>query len=145
VIKRLICNELVVYIFFGVLTTVINYGVFYLFYVLFGEGFVLVANIIAFIFATAFAYITNKLFVFHSRSWDRIVLRREIAAFFGARIVSFLFEELGLFVCANLLNVGRYILFGLNGVMIAKIALSFVAVAINYFLSKLYIFAKKEG
>ena len=144
-IKKLIRNELVTYVFFGFLTTIINYGVFYIFYTLFGDDFVLIANIIAFFFATVFAYVTNKLFVFGSRSWEKAVLKREVSSFLGARIVSFLFEEFGLFVCANLLNVGQYSIFGLDGVMIAKITLSFIVVAINYVLSKMYIFAKKDG
>lgn len=139
-----LCNrETISYLFFGVLTTVINYGVFALIIYSFGEESTLIANVAAFVAAVAFAYITNKLFVFESKSWERSVLLREIASFVGARLFSFGFEELGLLACM-LLNVGRYSLFGINGIMIAKIVLSFAVVMLNYFFSKFIIF-KESG
>ena len=89
--------EAVSYLFFGVLTTVINYGTFWIFHALLGDAYDLFSNLIAFVAAVTFAYITNKLYVFESRSWSFDVLRREIPSFLGARLVSFGFEEAGLF------------------------------------------------
>ena len=108
----------------------------------------MVANVIAFIFAVTFAYITNKLFVFESKSWDISVLRQEIPQFFGARLLSFLFEELGLLICDNMLGLGRYHLFSIwkisvDGVLLSKVILSVFVVIINYFFCKFLIFKKK--
>lgn len=55
---------------------------------LFGEEYTLLINVGCFIVAASFAYVTNKLFVFDSKSWDWTVLRKEIPAFFSARILS---------------------------------------------------------
>lgn len=139
-----LCNrETVSYLTFGVLTTLVNYVTFALILCFFGEGSTLAANAVAFVAAVAFAYITNKLFVFRSKSWSRGVLAREISSFVGARLFSFAFEELGLLMCMWL-SVEQYSLFGVNGIMIAKIILSVVVVILNYFFSKFFIF-KKPG
>lgn len=140
-----LCNrETVSYLFFGVLTTVVNYGVFALILHFFGPESTLIANGAAFVAAVTFAYVTNKLFVFESKSWAKEVLARELPSFVGARLFSFAFEELGLLVCMWL-QVERFSLFGLNGILIAKIVLSFVVVVLNYFFSKCFIFKKSGG
>lgn len=141
---RKLCNrETISYLFFGVLTTVVNYGVFAVIVHFFGPDSTLIANGAAFVAAVTFAYITNKLFVFDSKSWAREVLVRELPSFIGARLFSFAFEELGLVICMWL-QVERYTLFGIGGIMIAKIVLSMIVVVLNYFFSKLFIF-KKSG
>ena len=140
-IKKYVNRETAAYLFYGVLTTIINYGVFWFFQRLLGDAAALLSNVFAFFLATAFAFVTNKLFVFHSRSWRAPVLRKEIPAFLSARILSFLFEEAGLFVCANLLKLGRYTLWGIDGVMLSKIVLSLIVVVINYAISKFLIFS----
>ena len=142
--KRLLNRETVLYVIFGGLTTLVNYVVFWLGIHAFGEDAALWVNIVAFIAAAAFAYFTNKLCVFESRSWRWEVLRRELPSFFGARIVSFLLEEGGLALCTDVFHVARYRFLGVNGLMIAKVALSVVVVVLNYLFSKLYIFSRKE-
>ena len=129
------------YLFFGVCTTAVNYGVFLLFYTLWGDAGVLAENLIAFAAAVAFAYVTNK-FVFHSRDWSGAVLVREISAFTGARLFSFGLEELGLYLAAHVLRLGAYALFGIDGILLSKIALSVLATVLNYFFSKFLIFKK---
>lgn len=141
---RLINRETMLYLLFGVLTTVINYLVFWVVVRAFGEDSALWANAAAFVAAVTFAYLTNKLFVFESKSWEKSVIGRELSSFLGARVLSFAFEELGLLACVNWLKVGRWQLFGLSGVMIAKIVLSFLVVVINYVLSKFFIFKPAE-
>lgn len=142
--KKILNRETISYLIFGVLTTIINYVFFGLGILLFGEEYTLLINVVCFIVAVSFAYVTNKLFVFESKSWDRATLRKELPAFFSARIVSFLFEEAGLWICKDLLHAGRYSLLGFNGLLIAKIALSFLVVLLNYAFSKLFVF-KKNG
>lgn len=141
--RRCFANETISYLFFGVLTTVVNYIVFWLALRLMGEDHALWANVIAFVAAVLFAYVTNKLFVFDSKSWAWTVFRREFPAFVGGRLFSFGLEELGLWICVDLLLVGQYALFGIDGVMIAKAVLNVVVIVVNYVLSKFLIFRKK--
>ena len=158
-LKKLIqkYEEQLSYLFFGVLTTIVNYVSFAVLKYFWTDDWIHAVNIVTFIIATLFAYVTNKLFVFKSRSWSFKVFSREILSFFGSRIFSreilsffgsrissFILEEAGLFLCVDILNVGRYHLLFTDGTMIAKIVLSFVAVIINYFFSKLLVFNKSK-
>lgn len=140
---NLITGEAGMYLIFGVLTTAVNYGAFWIFLRLLGDDLVLTVNTIAFVFAVTFAYITNKIFVFKSRSWKYKILLKEITSFLAARIVSYFFEQIGLFVCVQYLNVGEITLLGFDGVLVSKVILSFVAVLVNYIFSKFIIFRKK--
>jgi len=141
--KRCFASETILYLIFGVLTTVVNYIVFWLALRLLGEDGALLANVIAFVAAVIFAYVTNKLFVFDSKSWVWTVLCREIPIFIGGRLFSFGLEELGLWLCVDVLAAGEYALFGINGVLIAKAALNVLVIVVNYILSKFLIFRKK--
>ena len=138
-------KEQLSYLFFGVLTTVVNYLSFALLRILMGDGLIHLVNILTFIIATLFAYVTNKLFVFKSKTESIGSLIKELISFFGSRISSYAIEALGLILCVDVLNVGRYHIWFTDGTMIAKIVLSFVAVIINYFFSKLFVFRKNKG
>lgn len=147
-IKKLINKETVTYVFFGVLTTLVNFLVFKLFDVIFHGRVYLLSNTIAWIVAVAFAYLTNKLFVFESKSWQRDVLKKEIPGFLSARIASFFIEEAGLWFFVDALDFGNRVfdlaLFKLSGKMTAKIILGVFVIVFNYVLSKFLIFAKKK-
>ncbi len=154
IIKKIINKETVLYIVFGVLTTLVNFVAFKLFTVLFvsvssGIG-VHISNVLAWVIAVAFAYVTNKLFVFESRSWKANVIAKEIPSFVAARLFSLGVEELGLIVFVNLLHFDEktftvpVIDFALSGEMTAKLILAVVVVILNYFFSKLVIFKKKN-
>ncbi len=137
-------REQLLYLFFGVLTTLINYGLFWALSVLWQGRLVLLANLITFLAATAFAFVTNKLFVFESRSWRAAGVLREAAAFTAARLFSFALEEAGLYIAAYPLKLGSYTFGPVDGVMLAKIVLSVLAVILNYFFSKFLVFARRE-
>ena len=143
-LEKLLNRETIAYLIFGVLTTLLNWALFWLGTKLFGDRFALLINVFCFLAAASFAYVTNKLFVFDSRSWASAVLRREIPSFFAARVFSFVLEEAGLWLCRDVLHVGRFSVLGVGGLMIAKIVLSVVVVVLNYIFSKLFIF-KKPG
>lgn len=140
ILKKLINRETILYLFFGVMTTVVNYGVFWLFLRILGKDQSLISNTIAFVFAVAFAYITNKLFVFEEHSWKASVLKKEIVAFLSTRIFTFLFEQAGLFVFGSLLHFENRSIVGINGIFLVKAVLSVVVVVANYFFSKKLIF-----
>ena len=136
-------REQILYLFFGVWTTVINYGVFWLLEKMWHGRHVLIANLITFVAATLFAFVTNKIWVFQSRSRRPAVLAREAAAFVSSRLFSFALEEAGLYTAAYLLRLGRFRFGPVDGVLISKIVLSFAAVVLNYFLSKLLVFPQR--
>ena len=139
--KKLVNKETVTYVIFGVLTTLVNLLVFKGKYYLF-------TNTIAWIAAVAFAYVTNKLFVFESKSWKLDVIKKEIPSFLGARIASYFVEQAGLWIFVALLHfdekVFDFILLKLSGKITAKLIIGVIVVVINYVLSKFLIFSKKE-
>lgn len=147
-LSKLIEYEVLMYLFFGVMTTVVNFAVFWLCgritdseTVLFGIGsfslkWVYVANSIAWICSVLFAFVTNKLFVFESKTNEKAAVARELFSFFGARILSFLLFDVLVF--ALLLEV-----FGINEYVV-KIIISVFIVVFNYVASKLVVFRKKK-
>ncbi len=154
IIQKLINKETVTYLIFGVLTTVVNFAVFKGFDMLFTKtvsvDLVLLTNIIAWVVSVAFAFVTNKLFVFESKSWKGSVLRKELPSFISARLFSLGVEELGLLIFIKWLGFGSFVLelfpgFAIGGKMLTKIGLSVIIVVMNYVFSKFIIFKKKEG
>lgn len=149
-IKKLLNKETLLYLVFGVATTVVNYVVFTLFYnVLFQNENSLTANLIAFIVAVVFAFVVNKRYVFESKSWDKNSLAKEVPSFLAARLGSFAFEEFGLLVCDRGLRLGNVIILEtmgqrINGITAAKLILSIAVVIINYVLCKWFVFRKQN-
>ena len=143
-IKKLLTKENVLYLVFGVLSTIINFVVFDLFNRTLGEEYVLVSETVAFIAAVLFAFFTNKPFVFGSRDWSAKTLAREIPTFFGGRIISFLIEAGLVLLSRDLLHAGSYAFFGINGLTVAKVPIAVIVVVLNYIFSKLLVFRKKQ-
>ncbi len=140
-------KEMILYIFFGCATTAVNLLVFWLFTKLLGEELYLVNNAVAWVVGVIFAFITNKLFVFESKSWQKNTAVKEFAEFVGARLFSFFVEEGGMFLFISVLGLGerRLNIFGftITGQFIAKLALAVIVVILNYFFSKFIIFKRK--
>ncbi len=147
--KKIISREMFDYLFFGVLTTVVNLVTFALCEKVFGTKLSLVSNVIAWIVAVLFAFVTNKFFVFHSKSLDKTTVLKELTAFTGARILSLGIEEAGLFIAQFVFDADEkiYTVFSyeISGTMMAKIALAVVVVILNYIFSKLFIFKNKNN
>lgn len=141
-------KELILYVIFGGLTTLVNFASFKIFNMILGEEYYLISNVIAWFISVIFAYVTNKLFVFESRSWKAKIISKEIFSFFTARIFSFAVEEFGLYALVDLLGFDKYSIdifgFVLGGKMISKIILAVIVVILNYFFSKLVVFRKKN-
>ncbi len=142
--KKCTSPEFLIYLLFGVLTTAVNYVVFGIFLHILGDGSALLANAIAFVAAVTFAFLTNKPFVFKSKSWAWQVVSKELATFLGARITTFLLEEAGLFLCQDILHMDKIAVLGINGLLIAKLMLAVVVVLVNYILSKFIVFRGKK-
>ncbi len=140
-------RELITYIIFGVLTTIVSLVSFKIFDSLLGEKLYLLTNIMSWIFAVSFAYITNKLWVFESKSWQGKTVIKELLGFVGARLFSLGVEELGLWLLIDILHTGALRLsilsLDINGNMIAKVIMQIVVIILNYVFSKLVVFKKK--
>lgn len=141
-------KEVISYVFFGALTTLVNFVSFWLFNKILGENLYLLNNVIAWFISVLFAYVTNKLWVFDSKSWEIKIVAREAAEFGAARIFSLAVEEGGLWLFVDLMNFDKFS-FALGGVditgkLIAKVVLAVIVVILNYFFSKFVIFAKKK-
>lgn len=130
-LKKLINKETFLYLVFGVLTTVVDF----LAYIILTHMSVnfMVANVISWIFAVIFAYATNKIFVFNSKSMKKDVLIDEIPGFISARLFSLVFSLIFIYCMVTLLGTND---------LIAKILSSVFVVITNYILSKFYIFRK---
>lgn len=141
-------KELIAYVFFGALTTAVNFVTFWVLSKILGEDLYYISNAIAWFISVVFAYFTNKLFVFESKSFAPKVLFKEIPEFFGARVFSFFVEEGGLILLVQTLNFGEFSLtvfgFEISGQLIAKLILAVIVVILNYFASKFVIFRKKS-
>lgn len=143
VLEKIINRETKLYILFGIMTTIVNFGSYIVFDKFLGEDYYLVSNIFSFIIATIFAFITNKLFVFQSMVWEWQIVMKELISFVVARIGTFvIIEEMGLWILVYFLKVNKVQILFLNGTLLAKIALSIFAVLLNYILSKFLIFKK---
>ncbi|MCH5198400.1 MAG: GtrA family protein [Oscillospiraceae bacterium] len=148
-VKKLLEYEIMSYLVFGVLTTVVNLVSYWLINKIAGESYetkilfsvksfdfrwIYLSNAGAWIISVLFSFFTNKLFVFESRSFAAKTFAKEIASFFGARILSFLiFEELVFGLLSSFMNSWT-----------AKIAIAVFVVIFNYIASKLVIFRKKS-
>ena len=121
------------YLFFGVLTTAVNYLVYLPCYNLLGwsAGF---SNILAWIVAVTFAFVTNKPFVFKSHDWSWNVVWPELTKFLGCRIGSGVLETGILLVCVDWL--------GWNG-NVWKLVTAVLVIILNYIGSKCFVFRNK--
>jgi len=125
-------SELISYAIFGVATTVVSMVVYGVCNSAF-EMHYLISNIVSWVIAVAFAYITNKMFVFKTRGMGFAQLKREITLFVSARLASLGIEELGLFILIGLIGWGE---------LLAKLVMQVVVIVLNYIFSKLVIFKK---
>lgn len=127
-------KEILLYLFFGGLTTVISIGSYSYCDVALCMN-PLVANIISWILAVLFAYVTNKIWVFSAETHGIYELVTEIVHFFTGRIFTLIVEEAILFVFINKLHFNS---------IVVKIVAQFIVVVLNYIISKLIVFREKE-
>lgn len=141
-LKNLITKykEIIMYLIFGVLTTVVSLASYSLFVELLPIG-ITVASAFSWVIAVSFAFITNKMFVFESCSREVKTVLREALSFFAARIVSGVVE---IFLPELLFSVGLdFSLFGVKG-LVAKLIVNIIVIIMNYIFSKLFVFKKSR-
>ena len=132
--KKFLTREVIFYIIFGVLTTVVNLAVFYLLTLTkMDEN---VANIIAIITAVLFAYFTNRKLVFNSTASTFKERLLEFYKFMLGRAFTMVVEALGFPLLYNVMGIPN---------MISKLIISFVVIVLNFFISKFFAFKKKAN
>ncbi len=135
-------REAIMYLIFGGLTTLVNFIVFLTLRAFSVD--LMVTNVIAWICAVLFAYLTNRRWVFVSEAKDGKALLREILSFYGARVFSLLIE-LGLFqVWAILLAPALSLQEDLTAEAVVKLALQVVVIVLNYIFSKFIVFRRPK-
>lgn len=132
-IKKVCTKEVILYIVFGILSTIINLGSFYILtnFLKIDEN---ISNIIAILLAILFAYVTNKDMVFHSEAKNFKERLYEFGKFMAGRAFTMFVEWAG---CA--------ILF-LTPIpqMVTKLLMTIIVIILNYFISKFFAFKNKN-
>lgn len=126
-------KDIFLYLFFGVLTTLVNWIVY--FFLTRATPLPLIAsNVIAWAASVAFAYVTNRVFVFGStaKGWQEIL--KELGAFVGSRIVSGILDTVLLVTMVDWCGIND---------MLSKVVIGVIVVVLNYIFSKLLVFRKK--
>lgn len=127
-------KEIINYLIVGVLTTVVSLAVYYIsvFTILNPENAVelQIANIISWIAGVAFAYVTNRKYVFESKEENKL---KELTKFVSARIITLLMDMFIMFI-------GVTILKGSDKIM--KLVSQVVITIANYIFSKIFVFKK---
>lgn len=125
-------QDIVSYLFFGVLTTAVNYVVYLPCYNLLGLS-AAVSNVIAWAVSVAFAFLTNKPFVFKSHDWSAKTVVPELAKFVGCRVGSGFLETGIIFLTVDCLRWDGNVM---------KLVTSVLVVILNYIASRLLVFRK---
>lgn len=128
-------KEIINYLIVGVLTTVVSLIVYYacVLTILNPENPIelQIANVLSWIISVAFAYITNRKFVFESKS-EKIL--KEITSFVSSRVLTLLLDMLIMFIMVTLMGVND---------KISKLFAQIVVIILNYVFSKIFVFKNK--
>ena len=129
-------REIVRYLIVGVLTTVVSLGIYYLLvYTILDPSNAIslqIANVVSWIGAVLFAYVTNRKFVFQSKNAH---VKKEALSFFGSRVVTLLMDMAIMFVGVSVFHYSDKWM---------KLVSQVVITILNYVFSKLFVFRKKE-
>ena len=133
--RKFLTIEVVLDIFFGVLTTIVNIGVFSILVSLFKNLDENIANIIAIVLAVLFAYFTNKDLVFASQASNFKEKFQEFVKFMIGRAFTMVVEMLGFYFLFNMLNWNKFI---------SKCLITILVIILNFFISKFFAFKTKK-
>lgn len=126
-------REILLYLFFGAVTTAVSWVSFYLFRYPLGVH-ELASNLISWVLAVLVAFVTNRIWVFSEEAADG-GLFKQILLFFGSRVATLFVEEVIILVFVTWLAFDD---------MIIKIIGNLVVLVLNYILSKLIVFRKNK-
>lgn len=132
--EGLLIMEVMSYLFFGVMTTIVNIVIYFLCRDILQFHFA-VANTISWILSVLFAFVTNKKWVFHSKSETKAEWIEEAVKFIFYRGLSYVLDMASMFILLKIL---------LTSDVFAKFLTQILVVVANYFFSKLLIFNNKK-
>ena len=122
-------KEIIMYLVFGLLTTVVNIVVYYIFSNLLHMNY-LFSNAMAWFLSVLFAYVTNRKYVFDSKN-NQII--KEAISFFCSRLATGIMDMMLMWFLVN---------FNIVNDVVAKVVVNVIVVILNYILSKLVVFKK---
>ena len=151
-------KEIILYIVFGVLTTLVDFLVYTPLTDLLGKDrrvigipWYIYTSVIAWVAAVLFAYITNKLWVFEPTGAKKKGIAKELAVFAGGRVLTLLIQLLLMWFFIDLIHADEWGicrwaagLIGQQGHFAIKAGVSVIVVILNYVFSKLFVFRKKK-
>ncbi|WP_027703156.1 GtrA family protein [Metaclostridioides mangenotii] len=123
-------KEVLLYLFFGVLTTIVSFVSFYISSEIL-EIHYLISNVISWIFAVGFAYVTNRIWVFESKTKEIKTILKEIFTFVNCRLLSGIIDMITMFILVDIFITDN---------IYAKIFTQVIVVILNYIFSKLIVF-----
>ena len=128
-------KEIINYLIVGVLTTFISIGVYYILTITIldpnNEFELQIANVISWIIAIIFAYITNRKYVFESKNKN---IFSELIKFSSSRITTLLIEMIYMYITVSILHFNDKIM---------KIIAQIIVIILNYVFSKIFVFKKE--
>lgn len=124
-------KDKLLYLFFGALTTLVNLVVFFLLTEYPWQLNVTLGNVISIIVAILFAYVTNKIWVFRSKTDSAGELLSEFCRFVGGRLSTMAIEVGGVYLIFNVMGFPK---------MGAKLITQVIVIIGNYFISKFLVF-----
>lgn len=130
-------EEIIHYLIIGVATTFVSLVVYFICVHTFLNAKnpleLQIANVISWIFSVTFAYVTNRIFVFKSKSKKYV---KEIISFFISRLLTLGLDMGIMFLLVSIVNIED---------TIAKLISQIIVILANYILSKVYVFKKKDS
>ena len=125
-------KHIITYLVFGIITTLVSWGSFWImrkYIPMLNEN---IANIISIILAVIVAYVTNRKYVFSSTEKNIV---KEFVAFCSGRAVTMIFETITFWLFATILGINE---------MLAKVGVSIIVVILNYIISKIFVFKNRK-
>ena len=125
-------KQFILYAVFGVLTTLVNVAVYWLLAHLCSLS-TLPSTILAWLAAVAFAYITNRIWVFESKAETKKEILREVLSFFGCRLATGVLDWAWMLIFVDILHIND---------LLMKLVANIIVIILNFVASKLFIFKK---
>ena len=132
-------QEFINYLIVGVLTTLVSIFTYFILSLILDINnniLFILANIISWICAVVFAYITNKRFVFNSATFNRKEEIKVFSLFVSSRITTLLIELIFMFLTVKVLLLND---------KISKVIAQIIVIILNYIISKIFVFKKKKN
>lgn len=127
-------KEKLLYLFFGGLTTVVSLGTFWFVNRVMAQN-EHIANVVSWILAVLFAFVTNRIWVFRAKTESKAAFFRQLFGFYGGRLLTLGVEEVLLLIFITWLHFDS---------MLIKVLAQVVVLVLNYVVSKWFVFSKKQ-